>query len=107
MGILHHVHTMSHSLVLSLRCTETFGCGAPFSLTVKTSSWFTQILDQRPHSGKPVSVCAIQEQEMPDEVNIDELLDLKTDEERTHRLKVTEISCFIITHVTRLFYYYH
>ncbi|XP_029026229.1 protein phosphatase 1 regulatory subunit 14A-like [Betta splendens] len=32
-----------------------------------------------------------QEQEMPDEVNIDELLDLKTDEERTHKLK--EILC--------------
>lgn len=26
---------------------------------------------------------------MPEEVNIDELLDLKTDEERTHRLQVT------------------
>ncbi|XP_039453897.1 protein phosphatase 1 regulatory subunit 14A-like [Oreochromis aureus] len=29
------------------------------------------------------------EEDMPEEVNIDELLDLKTDEERTHRLQVT------------------
>ncbi|KAM9442253.1 protein phosphatase 1 regulatory subunit 14A-like isoform 3-T3 [Salvelinus alpinus] len=28
------------------------------------------------------------EEEMPEEVNIDELLDLKSDEERTHRLQV-------------------
>lgn len=33
----------------------------------------------------------VQEEEMPEEVNIDELLDLKTDEERTHRLQVTII----------------
>uniref|UniRef100_A0AAZ1XCW5 Uncharacterized protein n=1 Tax=Oreochromis aureus TaxID=47969 RepID=A0AAZ1XCW5_OREAU len=31
----------------------------------------------------------IQEEDMPEEVNIDELLDLKTDEERTHRLQIT------------------
>lgn len=36
-----------------------------------------------------VTLC-VQEHDMPDEVNIDELLDLKSDEERTHRLKVTE-----------------
>lgn len=29
---------------------------------------------------------------MPDELSIDELLDLETDEERTHRLKVGEAS---------------
>ncbi|KAF3693463.1 Protein phosphatase 1 regulatory subunit 14A [Channa argus] len=33
------------------------------------------------------------EQEMPDEVNIDELLDLKTDEERMHKLKEILGSC--------------
>ncbi|KAM3874927.1 protein phosphatase 1, regulatory (inhibitor) subunit 14Ab [Diretmus argenteus] len=33
------------------------------------------------------------EEEMPEEVNIDELLDLKTDEERTHRLQEILHSC--------------
>ncbi|XP_026220129.1 protein phosphatase 1, regulatory (inhibitor) subunit 14Ab [Anabas testudineus] len=33
------------------------------------------------------------EEDMPEEVNIDELLDLKTDEERTHRLKEIFCSC--------------
>ncbi|XP_039986881.1 protein phosphatase 1, regulatory (inhibitor) subunit 14Ab [Xiphias gladius] len=33
------------------------------------------------------------EEEMPEEVNIDELLDLKTDEERTHRLQDILHSC--------------
>ncbi|XP_028275969.1 protein phosphatase 1 regulatory subunit 14A-like [Parambassis ranga] len=34
-----------------------------------------------------------QEEEMPEEVNIDELLDLKTDGERTHRLQDILHSC--------------
>ncbi|XP_030254180.1 protein phosphatase 1 regulatory subunit 14A-like [Sparus aurata] len=33
------------------------------------------------------------EDEMPEEVNIDDLLDLKTDEERTRRLQETFLSC--------------
>ncbi|XP_022594204.1 protein phosphatase 1 regulatory subunit 14A [Seriola dumerili] len=33
------------------------------------------------------------EEEMPEEVNIDELLDLKTDEEKTHRLQNILHSC--------------
>ncbi|XP_029372917.1 protein phosphatase 1 regulatory subunit 14A-like isoform X1 [Echeneis naucrates] len=33
------------------------------------------------------------EEEMPEEVNIDDLLDLKTDEERTHRLQLILHSC--------------
>lgn len=35
--------------------------------------------------------CVVQEDEMPEEVNIDDLLDLKTDEERTRRLQVTPV----------------
>ncbi|XP_071353069.1 protein phosphatase 1 regulatory subunit 14A-like [Trachinotus anak] len=39
------------------------------------------------------------EEEMPEEVNIDELLDLKTDEERKHRLQLILHSCNISTEV--------
>lgn len=34
-------------------------------------------------------MCVLQESDMPDEVNIDELIDLPSDEERVRRLQVT------------------
>lgn len=40
-----------------------------------------------------------QEEDMPEEVNIDELLDLKTDEERTHKLQDILHSCVSNTQV--------
>lgn len=36
-----------------------------------------------------VCPCLLQEDDMPDEVNIDDLLDLSNDEERVKKLKVT------------------
>lgn len=39
-----------------------------------------------------------QEDEMPEEVNIDDLLDLKTDEERTQRLQVTTCPSVRLVH---------
>uniref|UniRef100_A0A668AC74 Protein phosphatase 1, regulatory (inhibitor) subunit 14Ab n=1 Tax=Myripristis murdjan TaxID=586833 RepID=A0A668AC74_9TELE len=43
------------------------------------------------------------EEQMPEELNIDELLDLKTDEERTHRLQVLNcLSVFIRDLVLKL-----
>uniref|UniRef100_A0A3B4TKK0 Protein phosphatase 1 regulatory inhibitor subunit 14A n=1 Tax=Seriola dumerili TaxID=41447 RepID=A0A3B4TKK0_SERDU len=44
-------------------------------------------------SGSDNNSSLVQEEEMPEEVNIDELLDLKTDEEKTHRLQNILHSC--------------
>lgn len=37
--------------------------------------------------------CLLQEDDMPEEVNIDDLIDLPNDEERVRRLKVTQKVC--------------
>ncbi|KAI3353964.1 hypothetical protein L3Q82_018452 [Scortum barcoo] len=42
------------------------------------------------------------EDEMPEEVNIDELLDLKTDEERAHRLQLSVCTCLSLSVCTCL-----